>query len=69
LTVAYVISTGLAAFYSSVDNGSWRMAKFIVANPTTAWSIQQKTAWTKQQNLLGAMVWETSGDTSAGSGL
>jgi chitinase len=31
------------------------------------WSIQQKTAWMKQQNLLGAMVWEMSGDTSAGT--
>jgi chitinase len=31
------------------------------------WSIQQKTAWMKQQNLLGAMVWEMSGDTSSGT--
>ncbi|WP_283133154.1 glycosyl hydrolase family 18 protein [Rhizohabitans arisaemae] len=28
-----------------------------------AWSIQQKTAWLKSKNMLGAMIWEMSGDT------
>jgi chitinase len=27
------------------------------------WSIQRKTAWIKSKGLLGAMVWEMSGDT------
>ncbi|CCH35424.1 glycosyl hydrolase family 18 protein [Actinosynnema sp. NPDC047251] len=27
------------------------------------WSIQKKTAWMKQRGLLGAMIWEMSGDT------
>jgi chitinase len=32
-----------------------------------AWSIGQKTAWLKGKGLLGAMVWEMSGDTPSGS--
>ncbi|MFF5229098.1 glycosyl hydrolase family 18 protein [Dactylosporangium sp. NPDC000521] len=32
-----------------------------------AWSIAQKTAWLKQQNLLGGMIWEMSGDTTNGT--
>lgn len=32
-----------------------------------AWSIQQKTTWLKSKGLLGAMVWEMSGDTSTGT--
>ncbi|UWP87518.1 glycosyl hydrolase family 18 protein [Dactylosporangium fulvum] len=32
-----------------------------------AWSIAQKTAWVKQRNLLGGMIWEMSGDTASGS--
>jgi chitinase len=32
-----------------------------------AWSIQQKTAWAKQQNLLGSMIWEMTGDTPTGT--
>ncbi|WHT17362.1 glycosyl hydrolase family 18 protein [Crossiella sp. CA-258035] len=32
-----------------------------------AWSIGKKTAWLKSKNLLGAMVWEMSGDTGNGS--
>ncbi|MFI2031727.1 glycosyl hydrolase family 18 protein [Streptomyces buecherae] len=32
-----------------------------------AWSIQKKTAWMKSKNLLGAMIWEMSGDTPNGS--
>jgi chitinase len=31
------------------------------------WSIAQKSAWLKQQNLLGGMIWEMSGDTSSGT--
>ncbi|GAB3855414.1 glycosyl hydrolase family 18 protein [Dactylosporangium cerinum] len=31
------------------------------------WSIQQKTAWAKQQGLLGGMIWEMSGDTTSGT--
>ncbi len=31
------------------------------------WSIGQKTAWLKSQNLLGAMIWEISGDTPSGT--
>jgi chitinase len=31
------------------------------------WSIGQKTAWLKQRGLLGAMIWEMSGDTAGGS--
>ena len=31
------------------------------------WSIGQKTTWLKQRNLLGAMIWEMSGDTTNGS--
>ncbi len=27
-----------------------------------AWSIQRKTAWMKSKGLLGAMIWEMSGD-------
>jgi chitinase len=30
------------------------------------WSIGQKTAWLKSKGLLGAMVWEMSGDTPSG---
>jgi chitinase len=32
-----------------------------------AWSIQQKTAWMKQQGLLGGMIWEMTGDTPSGT--
>lgn len=32
-----------------------------------AWAIQQKTAWLKSKGLLGAMIWEMSGDTSNGT--
>jgi hypothetical protein len=32
-----------------------------------AWSIQQKTSWLRSKGLLGAMVWEMSGDTAAGA--
>ncbi|WP_155371576.1 glycosyl hydrolase family 18 protein [Catellatospora vulcania] len=32
-----------------------------------AWSIGQKTAWIKQKNLLGGMIWEMSGDTATGT--
>ena len=32
-----------------------------------AWSIGQKTTWLKSKGLLGAMVWEMSGDTPNGS--
>ena len=28
------------------------------------WSIGQKTAWIKTKGLLGAMIWEMSGDTT-----
>ena len=28
-----------------------------------AWSIQRKSAWLRGQGLLGAMIWEMSGDT------
>ncbi|MFG2824672.1 glycosyl hydrolase family 18 protein [Kitasatospora sp. NPDC048365] len=31
------------------------------------WSIGQKTAWLKSKNLLGAMIWEMSGDTPSGT--
>ncbi|WP_033818414.1 glycosyl hydrolase family 18 protein [Kitasatospora sp. MBT63] len=31
------------------------------------WSISRKTAYLKSQNLLGAMVWEMSGDTPSGT--
>ncbi|GAB3151433.1 glycosyl hydrolase family 18 protein [Micromonospora sonneratiae] len=31
------------------------------------WSIGLKTAWLKQQGLLGVMIWEMSGDTANGS--
>lgn len=31
------------------------------------WSIGQKTTWLKSKGLLGAMVWEMSGDTSNGT--
>jgi len=31
------------------------------------WSIARKTAWLKQQNLLGGMIWEMSGDTTSGT--
>ena len=32
-----------------------------------AWSIARKTAYLKSKNLLGAMIWEMSGDTSNGA--
>ncbi|MQY10445.1 hypothetical protein SRB5_05530 [Streptomyces sp. RB5] len=32
-----------------------------------AWSIQRKTAWLRQQGLLGVFIWEMSGDTSNGT--
>jgi chitinase len=32
-----------------------------------AWSIQQKTAWMKEQGLLGSMIWEMTGDTPNGT--
>ncbi|MET9297402.1 glycosyl hydrolase family 18 protein [Streptomyces sp. NPDC003077] len=31
------------------------------------WSIGKKTAWIKQKGLLGAMIWEMSGDTANGT--
>ncbi|MET7424846.1 glycosyl hydrolase family 18 protein [Dactylosporangium sp. NPDC005555] len=31
------------------------------------WSIDRKTAWLKQQGLLGGMIWEMSGDTTSGT--
>lgn len=31
------------------------------------WAIQKKTAWLKQRGLLGAMIWEMSGDTASGT--
>ncbi|NKE55819.1 chitinase [Lentzea sp. PSKA42] len=31
------------------------------------WSIQQKTAWLRGKGMLGAMIWEMSGDTSNGT--
>ncbi|HEX6681193.1 MAG TPA: glycosyl hydrolase family 18 protein [Candidatus Limnocylindrales bacterium] len=31
------------------------------------WSIQQKTSWLRSKGLLGAMVWEMSGDTATGT--
>ncbi|NUT35737.1 MAG: chitinase [Hamadaea sp.] len=31
------------------------------------WSIGQKTTWLKSKGLLGAMIWEMSGDTSGGA--
>ncbi|PSL55034.1 chitinase (glycosyl hydrolase family 18) [Saccharothrix carnea] len=31
------------------------------------WAIQKKTAWLKQRGLLGAMIWEMSGDTANGT--
>ncbi|NEA24594.1 glycosyl hydrolase family 18 protein [Actinomadura bangladeshensis] len=37
------------------DNGQWWSFD-------DAWSIQKKTAWLKSKNLLGAMIWEMSGD-------
>ncbi|SDH47546.1 chitinase [Sinosporangium album] len=30
-----------------------------------AWSIQQKAAWLRSKNLLGAMIWEMSGDNGS----
>ncbi len=32
-----------------------------------AWAIQQKTTWLKGKGLLGAMIWEMSGDTANGT--
>jgi len=37
------------------------------ASPGDTWSIQQKTSWLKSKGLLGAMVWEMSGDTASGT--
>ncbi|MEV3923598.1 glycosyl hydrolase family 18 protein [Actinomadura coerulea] len=37
------------------DNGQWWTFD-------DAWSIQKKTAWLRSRNLLGAMIWEMSGD-------
>ncbi|RZU48669.1 chitinase (glycosyl hydrolase family 18) [Krasilnikovia cinnamomea] len=31
-----------------------------------AWSLARKTAWTRERGLLGAMIWEMSGDTASG---
>ena len=31
------------------------------------WSIGRKTAWLKSKGLLGAMIWEMSGDTPTGT--
>jgi chitinase len=31
------------------------------------WSIQQKASWLRSTGLLGAMVWEMSGDTGNGT--
>ncbi|MFD7655284.1 glycosyl hydrolase family 18 protein [Actinosynnema sp. NPDC059797] len=31
------------------------------------WAIGKKTAWLKQRGLLGAMIWEMSGDTAGGT--
>ncbi|GAA1809513.1 glycosyl hydrolase family 18 protein [Actinomadura chokoriensis] len=37
------------------DNGQWWSFD-------DAWSIQKKTEWLRSKNLLGAMIWEMSGD-------
>ncbi|GAA3880470.1 glycosyl hydrolase family 18 protein [Saccharothrix violaceirubra] len=41
------------------DNGQWWTFDDV-------WSIQKKTAWMKSKGLLGAMIWEMSGDTAGG---
>nr|WP_082535329.1 glycosyl hydrolase family 18 protein [Nonomuraea pusilla] len=46
----------VATYCYTGDNGQWWTFD-------DAWSIGKKTAWLKSKGLLGAMIWEMSGDT------
>jgi len=48
----------IAAFGYTGDNGQW----WTFDDP---WSIGRKMAIVKQKNLLGAMIWEMSGDNGS----
>ncbi|MFD0634415.1 glycosyl hydrolase family 18 protein [Catenulispora yoronensis] len=49
-------TVAVATFCFTGDNGQWWSFD-------DTWSIAQKTAWLKSKGLLGAMIWEMSGDT------
>ncbi|RBQ16115.1 chitinase [Spongiactinospora rosea] len=46
----------VATYCYTGNNGQWWSFD-------DAWSIEQKVAWLKKKKLLGAMIWEMSGDT------
>ncbi|WP_277305406.1 glycosyl hydrolase family 18 protein [Spongiactinospora sp. TRM90649] len=46
----------VATYCYTGNNGQWWTFD-------DAWAIQKKVAWLKSKNLLGAMIWEMSGDT------
>ncbi|MFB4287641.1 glycosyl hydrolase family 18 protein [Nonomuraea sp. ATR24] len=50
----------VATYCYTGNNGQWWSFDDV-------WSIQKKTAWLKSKGLLGAMVWEMSGDTASGT--
>ncbi|NRQ31028.1 chitinase [Nonomuraea sp. NN258] len=50
----------VATYCYTGNNGQWWSFD-------DAWSIGKKTAWLKSKGLLGAMIWEMSGDTANGA--
>ncbi|GAB1510336.1 glycosyl hydrolase family 18 protein [Actinophytocola sp. KF-1] len=54
--VVYHDEAAIASYCHTGNGGQWWTFDDV-------WSIQRKTAWIKAQGLLGAMVWEMSGDT------
>jgi chitinase len=54
--VVYHDEAAVATYCHTGNGGQWWTFDDV-------WSIQRKTAWIKSQGLLGAMVWEMSGDT------
>jgi len=57
-TFSLTDDAAIAAFGYTGDNGQW----WTFDDP---WSIGRKMAIVKQKNLLGAMIWEMSGDNGS----
>ena len=54
--VVYHDEAAVASYCHTGNGGQWWTFDDV-------WSIQRKTAWIRSKGLLGAMVWEMSGDT------
>ena len=67
LSLAYSTGTGNGPFgmgwQLSLPGVSRRTARGIPRYVDDTWSIGQKMTWLKSKGLLGAMIWEMSGDT------